>query len=87
MLYIAPFRLTSTRAVVPFAEAVHFGARPRGDADLRIEALDMVVGGLGRDIELAAASLAVSPAAIRRKTSISRAVGPASLAPIARRAG
>src|SRR3954470_25076932 len=27
--------------------------RARGDPDLRIEALDMVVGGLGRDLELA----------------------------------
>ena len=34
-------------------EGVEGRARPGGDADLGIKALDMVVGGLGRDIELA----------------------------------
>ena len=34
-------------------EGVEGGAGPGGDADLGIEALDMVVGGLGRDLELA----------------------------------
>ena len=34
-------------------EGVEGRARPGGDADLGIEALDVVVGGLGRDLELA----------------------------------
>ena len=34
-------------------EGVEGGAGPGGDADLGIEALDVVVGGLGRDLELA----------------------------------
>src|SRR6266498_794280 len=34
-------------------EGVEGRARPGGDADLRVKALDMVVRGLGRDIELA----------------------------------
>jgi hypothetical protein len=45
------------------------GASPRGHADLRIEALDMVVRGFGAILSLPAASLAVSPPAISHKTS------------------
>ena len=42
-------------------ERIEGGARPGGDADLGIEALDMVVGGLGRDIELAGRFLGGMP--------------------------
>src|SRR5258708_10487356 len=42
-------------------ERIERGGSPRGDADLGVKALDVVVGGLGRDIEPAGGFLGRMP--------------------------
>ncbi len=68
-------------------QGVEGGAGPGGDADLGIEVLDVVVGGLGRDVELPGGFLCRRPAAISRSTSISRGVSPAGRSAAPRRDG
>ena len=52
------------------------GSGPGRDADLAVDVLDVVVGGLGRDGSRSAISRVVSPRAASRRTSTSRRVSP-----------